>query len=149
MKSMKKREKDIQSFLVDTNVFIAALKNPHGGTLPLLLKLINEQKISLLGNDLLVEEFLRYAERFKSKTTLALITAMLNKMSIIEVKEKYLTICKSYVSTPKRTDILNAAACLQAEAILITNDRHFDRIKKAGIIEVWGTSEAIDRLKGI
>lgn len=147
MKSMKGSERGIRSFLIDKNVFIAAIKNPRGGTLSLLLRIINEEKIALVGNDLLVEEFLLYAERFRSKTALALITAMLDKMQIIEIKENYLKACKPYILTPKKTDILNAAACLQSDAILITNDKYFDRIKKAGIIEVWNTGEAIEKLK--
>jgi predicted nucleic acid-binding protein len=38
---------------------------------------------------------------------------------------------------PKETvDVVLAATCLQEGAVLITNDRHFDRIKKEGIIDV-------------
>ena len=41
---------------------------------------------------------------------------------------------------------MHAATCLQAKAVLITNDRDFDRIKESGIIEVWSIREAIRRL---
>jgi predicted nucleic acid-binding protein len=44
------------------------------------------------------------------------------------------------------SDIVHAATCLYADAVLITNDRHFDKIKKAGIIEVWSNAKAIKRL---
>jgi hypothetical protein len=44
--------------------------------------------------------------------------------------------------------VVLAAACLQEGAVLITNDRHFDRIKKDEVIEVWGISDAIERLLG-
>jgi hypothetical protein len=41
---------------------------------------------------------------------------------------------------------LHAATCLQTGAALITNDKHFDRIKKEGVIEVWNASMAIKEL---
>ena len=41
-------------------------------------------------------------------------------------------------------DIYHAATCLQEGAVLITNDRHFDRINDEKIIEVWSISEAIE-----
>jgi predicted nucleic acid-binding protein len=43
-------------------------------------------------------------------------------------------------------DVLHAASCLQSKAVLITNDRDFDRIKESGVIEVWNISEAIRKL---
>jgi AbrB family looped-hinge helix DNA binding protein len=43
-----------------------------------------------------------------------------------------------------RAGIYHAATCLQEGAILITNDRHFDRIRNEKIIEVWGISKAIE-----
>ena len=39
-----------------------------------------------------------------------------------------------------------ASTCLKAEAVMITNDKHFDKIKKAGLIRVWSISEAIREL---
>ena len=41
---------------------------------------------------------------------------------------------------------MHAATCLQAKAVLITNDRDFDGIKESGVIEVWSISEAIKKL---
>ena len=41
---------------------------------------------------------------------------------------------------------MHAATCLQAKAVLITNDRDFDGIKESGVIEVWSISEAIRKL---
>ncbi|KPQ41414.1 MAG: hypothetical protein MPEBLZ_04055 [Candidatus Methanoperedens nitroreducens] len=43
-------------------------------------------------------------------------------------------------------DIVHAATCLQENSILITNDKHFDKISQNKIIEVWSISEAIENL---
>lgn len=49
----------MQLFLVDANVFVAAIKNPgkKAGALDLILELISNGKIRLIGNDLLFLEF--------------------------------------------------------------------------------------------
>ncbi len=133
--------------MLDTNVFIAAIKAPERqtSTFELLLKLIKDPDIRLVGNVLLAEEMHRYAEMFKSKKTAMLISALLGKMELVKVPENYVKICKSYIRTPDKADVLHAATCLQTGAALITNDRHFDRIKGEGIIEVLGVSEAIKK----
>ena len=43
-------------------------------------------------------------------------------------------------------DVVHAATCLYLDAVLITNDKHFDRIKVNGLIEVWSNTKAIKRL---
>lgn len=144
---MRKQAKDTQTFLIDTNVFISAVKSPRkGGALNLLLKIIGEPAIHLVGNDLLVEEMLRYAQLLRSETALAIVSALLTKMEIVEVKENYRRACKPYIPTPDKADILHAATCLQTGAILITNDRHFDKINDAGVVEVWDIAMAIESL---
>ncbi len=126
---------------------ISAVKRPRrGGALDLLLRIIGEPAIHIVGNDLRVEEMLRYAQLLRSETTLAMVSALLEKMEIMEVKETYRRACKPYISTPDKADILHAATCLQTDSILITNDRHFKKINDAGIIKVWGISRAIENL---
>lgn len=145
---MRRSRLATQTFLVDTNVFIAAIKNPKRQTksLQLLLKIIENPNIKLVGNDLLVEEMLRYAELLKSETVPTLFSSLLSKVELVRVSKNYRKICKTYLSTPDKADILHAATCLQTGAVLITNDRHFDRIKGEGIIEVLGVSEALKKL---
>jgi predicted nucleic acid-binding protein len=144
---MRKQAKGTQTFLIDTNVFISAVKKPRkGGALNLLLRIVGEPSIHLVGNDLLVEEMLRYAQLLRSETALAIVSALLAKMEIVKVKENYRRACKPYIFTPDKADILHAATCLQMDSILITNNRHFDKIKEAGIIEVWDVSKAIKNL---
>jgi predicted nucleic acid-binding protein len=60
-------------------------------------------------------------------------------------------ICRPYFPPKERVDVLLATTCLQEGAVLITNDKHdkhFDRIKREGVIEVWNISDAINRLLG-
>jgi predicted nucleic acid-binding protein len=145
---MKKSKPAIQTFLLDTNAFIAAIKDPtrQTDTLRLLLELIKEPSIRLVGNDLLAEEMLRYAELLKSETVALLVSALLSKMELVTISRNHRKICKTYIKTPDKADVLHAATCLQTGAVLITNDKHFDRIKKEGLIEVWNVSEAIKKL---
>jgi len=44
------------------------------------------------------------------------------------------------------SDIVHAATCLYADAILITNDNHFNKIKNDGLVEVWSNTKAIKRV---
>ena len=54
----------MQQFLVDTNLFVTAIKNQEkkAGALDLLLELIVNEEIHLVGNDLLLLEFDKYSE---------------------------------------------------------------------------------------
>lgn len=145
---MKKSKPVTQTFLLDTNVFIAAIKDPtrQSNTLRLLLEFIKNPSIKLVGNDLLVEEMLRYVELLKSETAAMLVSALLSKMELVRVSRNHRKVCKTYIRTPDKADVLHAATCLQTGAVLITNDKHFDRIKKEGAIEVLSVSEAIKKL---
>jgi len=82
--------------LVDTNLFIAAIKNPKKETASLRL---------------------------------------------------LLELCKPYFPEEELIDIYHAATCLQEGAVVITNDRHFDKINDEKIIEVWSISKAIDEFE--
>jgi len=129
-------------------VFISAIKEPkkQTDTLKLIIKIISEPRFALVGNYLLAYGLLRYAELLKSETAAALLATLLSKMQVVDVSKNYRKICKRYIKTPDRADILHAATCLQTRAILITNDRHFDRIRDEGIIQVWNVSKAIREL---
>jgi len=145
---MRRSRPATKTFLLDTNAFISAIKDPRKSTetLRLILKIIEDPSIKLVGNDLLVEEMLRYMELLKSEMAATLLAALFTKMRIIIVQEKYRRICKPYITTPDKADILHAAACLQADAALITNDHHFNRIRDERILSVWSIAEAIRRI---
>src|SRR3972149_183649 len=95
---MKRLKRDMQRFLVDANVFVAAIKNPEkkAGALDLILELISNDEIRLLGNDLLFLEFERYSQKFKSKTASNLIKRLKDKMALVDVGEDYVIKCSSY-----------------------------------------------------
>ena len=145
---MRKSRRDTRTFLLDTNVFISAIKEPKKQTaaLKLILKIAEDPRIKLVGNDLLAEEMLRYTELLKSETAVMILSTLLAKMEIVKVSGNYRKICKMYIETPDKADILHAATCLQTGSILITNDRHFDKIADERIIEVWNIGEALKRL---
>jgi predicted nucleic acid-binding protein len=145
---MKGSEPNIQNFLLDTNVFISAIKESkrQTDTLRLIIKVISDASIKLVGNYLLAYEMIRYAEVLKSETATIMLAALLSKVQLIQISKNYIKICSRYIKTPDKADILHAATCLQTGSILITNDRHFDRIKAEGIIEVWNVSKAIRQL---
>ncbi len=60
--------------------------------------------------------------------------------------QEEIDICAAFFPESEFSDIVHAATCLYANAVLITNDNHFNRIKKAEIIEVWSNTKAIKRL---
>ena len=134
--------------MVDTNLFIAAIKNPKKETnsLRLLLELIDDTSIALVGNDFLIMEMEKYAQAFESKRGNEILQKLIAKTEVINVKEKFLYLCKSYFPEEELIDIYHAATCLQGDAVLITNDRHFDKINDEKIIEVWSISRAIEEL---
>lgn len=147
---MKQLRKNMQQFLVDANVFVAAIKNPEkkARTLDLILELISNEGIRLVGNDLLLLEFEKYSEKFKSETASHLLKRLRDKMIVVELNENHIKACSKYFPKNEIVDIVHAATCLQENSILITNDKHFDKISEDGIIEVWSISKAIENLLG-
>lgn len=134
--------------MIDTNVFVSAIKKPKKDrkTLQLMLKLIRAEDIRIVGNDHLVIELYKYADKFGLTTSIQIVVELFEKMDIISVGRNYRRLCKDYFDTTSKADILHAATCLKADATLITNDKDFDRIRDEGIIRVWNTSKAIRRL---
>ena len=145
---MKPLKRDTQQFLVDANVFIAAIKNPkkEARSLDLIIELIENKKICLVGNDLLLLEFGRYSEKFKSETASHLLKKLKDKIKVVDVKEDSIKISRKYIPKAEIVDIIHAATCIQEGSILITNDKHFDKISRNGVIEVWNITEAIENL---
>ena len=149
-------EKGPGRFVVDTNVFVSAVKpfseRGHGaptdtGSLALLLRLINDDRLELFGNLWLADEYRRLAEELHSETSGLLLGLLTKKMKeIAGVDEEAVARCRPYLPDEEAADVIHAATCLQAGAILISNDGDFDRIRDAGIIEVWSIGDAIRRL---
>jgi predicted nucleic acid-binding protein len=143
-------------FVVDTNVFVAAIKpfskSGHGrastgtSSLVLLLMLINDDELELFANRWLLDEYKRLGEELSSETSELILGQLTAKMEATELEEKAVARCRPYLPDGEDADVMHAATCLQSRAVLITNDRDFDRIKESGVIEVWSISEAIRKL---
>jgi predicted nucleic acid-binding protein len=145
---MVKSKENTKTYLLDTNVFIAAIKKPkkETKTLQLILAMIERDDILLVGDEFLAEEMLRYTEEFRSETATWILIALLEKMHIIDVGKNFIKICMKYIKTPDKADIIHAAVCLETGSILISNDSHFNKINREGIIKVWGITKAIKEL---
>ena len=146
---MRRRRNATQAYLLDNNAFISAIRDPRRetATLRLILKMAWDPTVTLIGDDLLAEEMTRYAELLDSDTAATTLATLISKMEIVDVQEKYVKICLNYIETPDKADIVHAAACLQTDATLISNDRHFDRIAEERIIRVLSIAEAIKTLE--
>ncbi|VVB69153.1 PIN domain protein [uncultured archaeon] len=131
-------------FLLDTNVFIAAAKRGWTKTTELVIRLIDGQE-DLIADEALIGEYGRYAADLGDYGHL-LLYRLLQKVVILEQSDDEIARCLPFFPESQEADVLHAAACLSAGGILISNDKHFDKIHSAGIIEVWTISEAINRL---
>jgi len=130
--------------LLDTNVFIAASKKRWTRTTDLVLRLINGQE-ELIANDALIGEYSKYAEELGEYGQL-LLRYIIEKAAILEQSDEEIVRCLPFFPEGQEADVLHAATCLSAGGILISNDKHFEKIRRAKIIEVWTIPEAIDRL---
>jgi len=138
-------ERRIRRFVIDTNVFVAAInpflnpiQRPHKDTktLKLLIKLIVNEELELIGNSRLVDEYKRLAEELNSETSRLILRELMGKVKIVNVLEEALMRCKPYLPAKESADVMHAATSLQTDAILITNDTDFDRIRQLRIIQV-------------
>jgi predicted nucleic acid-binding protein len=115
--------------------------------LALLVRLINDDGMELFGNRRLIDEYTRLAEELGSETSSLILGQLASKVSVIEITEDAIKRCTPYLPKEEAADIMHAGTSLQTGAVLITNDKHFNRMKGAGLIQVWSTGEAIRRLK--
>jgi len=136
------QRRSIQKFLVDTNLFIAAIKKWASST-DLLIYLLTDPEIELISNDVLLGEYSKFALELGASEFFELIQSV---VIIVNPSEEYVSECKQYFPKNEMADAVHAATCLQSNAILISNDKHFDKIKEMKIIEVWKISEAIKKL---
>lgn len=130
-------------FLIDTNVFIAAIKRSQAKTRDLLLYFLTNLEIEIVANEVLLGEYEKYAEKLNAKIFYEFLK---RRITFINPSDKELKVCKPYFSDEAIADLVHAATCLKTGAILITNDKDFNKIKRKGLIEVWSISEAIKKL---
>lgn len=134
--------------LLDNNIYVAAIHDPvrETASLGLIIKIIQSKDIKLIGNKYLLEEMSRYSEAFPSPTALMLLRALIAKIIVVDVEPRYVKLCMNYMDSSSPVDIIHAAPCLQTDSILVTNDKHFDRIKQEKIITVWNIKEALENI---
>lgn len=136
------QRRSTQRFLVDTNLFIAAIKKWTRST-DLLVYLLTDPEIELVANDVLLGEYCKFALQLGASEFFELIHSV---VIIVNPSEEYITDCKQYFPKNEMADAVHAATCLQSNAVLISNDKHYDTIRNMKIIEVWKISEAIEKL---
>ena len=132
------------SILVDTNVFISAFKTGETKSTELFIKLIRDEDIQLVCNDILLKEYEKYAKKLGPKSVL-FFKIMKEKCKDIEPDEEHIQRCKHYFEN-SYADMIHVATCLKSEATILTNDKHFAEIGKSELIEVWDISYAITHI---
>src|SRR5438046_10671391 len=93
------------AILLDTNVFVSAVKSVPRVTdsLRLIVHLLAAD-VRLVGNELLAEEDLRYAQLVRSPTATALAACILGRLEIIRVAGRAVIGCAPYIDCMKRED---------------------------------------------
>ena len=136
------QRRSIQRFLVDTNLFIAAIKKSTRST-DLLVYLLTDPEIELIANDVLLGEYSKFALKLGALEFFELINSV---VAVVNPSKECVMNCKQYFPKNEMADAVHAATCLQYDAVLISNDKHYDKIRNMKIIEVWKISEAIKKL---
>ncbi len=129
--------------MIDTNVFIAAVKKGWTKTTDLILNLLTNPEFEIIANDVLLAEYEKYSRELGAREFFEFLKV---RISILNPSENEIEKCRPYFPENEAADVVHAATCLKAKAILITNDKHFDAIKETGLVDVWSISEAINRI---
>lgn len=129
-------------FLIDSNLFIAAVKSGWTKSSELLSTLL-DGSTELVANKALLAEYEKYAQQLEAEY---IFFYLKSRIILIDVSEEKVQECRPFFPESQFSDAVHAATCLQSGAVLITNDKHFDNIKDVGLISVWTISEAIKNL---
>ncbi len=129
-------------YLLDNTVFIAAVKHRWTKSTELIYHLLNSPA-ELFANELLLFEYEKYA---KTLGTYELLNYLKKAVILANPSQEEIDICAPFFPESELSDVVHAATCLYADAVLITNDNHFNKIRKAEIIEVWSNTKAVKRL---
>ncbi|MCX6673405.1 MAG: PIN domain-containing protein [Methanothrix sp.] len=128
--------------MIDSNLFIAAVKGRWTKSSELLSTLL-DSPVELVANKALLSEYEKYARVLDAEY---IFDYLKSRLIIINQSEEEVVSCRQFFPVNQAADVVHAATCLHARAVLISNDRHFEKIREAGIIEVWTISEAIKNL---
>ena len=75
-----------------------------------------------------------------------ILDLLINKTKIITIKDISIAKIKNYFPKNEILNLLHAATAYQENATIISNDKHFERLKETGLVNVWSISEAISQL---
>lgn len=121
---------------------MAAVKRGWTKSSELLFALL-DGSTELVANNALLAEYEKYAQELEAGY---IFFYLKSRVVLIDQSEEEVQKCKPFFPESQASDIVHAATCLHTEAILITNDRHFEKIRDAGLVQVWTISEAIKKL---
>jgi len=138
-----RRSSTASKFLIDTNVFIAAVKRGWTDTTELLLHILSDEKYHIVGNDVLLAEYRKYAKKLSVEDFYEFLKL---RMEIVNPSREEVLRALPYFPPTQIADAVHAATCLKTGAILITNDRHFEKVAEKGLIKVWSISDAIRKI---
>ena len=130
-------------FVLDNNLIISAIKSGWKRSTDLLFSLLLSDATIFVNKELLFE-YEKYINRILGLPHLFLL---IQKRSVlIDPSTDALCVCRPFFPVSEFADIVHAATCLEAEAVLISNDAHFNEVKESALVEVWNISEAIRRI---
>jgi predicted nucleic acid-binding protein len=132
-------------YLLDTNVFVAAIRSGERQTVSfrLIARLVGDPMARLVGDPLLVAEYSRYAEIFPSAAAVRVLASLLGRIEVVNPAPRFQRACLAYFKPGEGVDGLHASVCLQTGALVISNDRGFDSIAAAGLIRRLTITEAV------
>lgn len=123
-------------YMIDTNVFIAAFRSGYTTTTRLLLELIFDDSTEFVGDDILIKEYEKWFNIITAKhpetrdLATLLLTLILSKIRIVKPKPSDIEKVRNYIPENEDADAYHAATCLETGAILITNDKDFQELKR-------------------
>ncbi len=130
-------------FVLDNNLIIATIKSGWKRSTDLLFTLLLSDAQIFVNKELLFE-YEKYINKILGVPHLFLLIQ--RRSILIDPSMDSLRVCRPFFPESEFADAVHAATCLEAEAILISNDAHFNEIRESGLIEVWKISEAIGKI---
>ena len=138
-------QKRCTRFLIDSNLFIAAVKGRWTRSSELLFVLF-DGPFDLVANRALLSEYEKYAEELEAEY---IFNYLRGRVVMVDLSEDEVETCRPFFPKNQAADIVHAATCLHTGAVLISNDRHFEKIGRSGLVDVWTISEAMKRLLSV
>ncbi len=102
-----------KSFLIDTNVFIAAVKKGWTKTTDLVLYLLTNPEFEIVANDVLIAEYEKYVKELSAEDFFEFLKIRVN---VFNPSKDEIEKCKRYFPG-EVGDVIHAATCLKTSAL--------------------------------